>query len=988
MELTLSLFVVFAEAAFPPAGVGELPELPGATVAATVADLDRLLTPKHILVWRHGSTFPNDAWPAVRRHLEAGGSLLYIGGEPFNLPVVGQPGARAVLGPNIAIRKFLRLNQCDALEVGGARFDPFDDWAGRLFSHALPNAARVAILEPRLCDTKDFPAEDGSPGSRDAVVRPLAYVRRPADDEGFPCAAAALAIDRLRGRFAGGRWVFWLLSTPPGDAELKALLDEAAREPLDFRIDPTFGCFHAGERPSVTLRCHRPRARERWRSSVRLSVSLPDGTVRDVGVVSLSGAEHAALRVPLDALEPGPGLYRVRADSPELGFASTGFWVFDPVLFASGDELTFDHYTLRRNGKPEPIVGTTVMSQTVHRDFLFEPNAAVWDDTFAELASLKVNLVRTGVWSGFRKITLDPGVVDEAWLRALEAYYLTARRHGIPVVFTFFAFLPEAFGGENPYFDPRGIEGQRAYLAAVASRFAPAKEILWDLINEPSFSSPDHLWKCRPNGDAFEERAFLRWLETRFSPVPTSLPWQDTVRQRWRLLPDAPLTLPTEADFADRTVFEDAQPCRAADYLLFAQEAFTDWAFQMRAAIRDAGSTAAITVGQDEGGLTQRPSPLFHHPAVDFTSMHTWWLNDVLLWDGLAAKAPNKPLLISETGVMNRELLSGEALRSADDAAKLLSRKIGYAFASGAFGVVQWCYDVNPYMASDNEVAIGLRRVDGSYKPEHRVLREFAAFVARNRERFESPPEPEVAVVIPTADVFSPRDHASAGAQRAVAALTAELGIAVRLVPDARAAADLGNPRAIVLPACRGISDDAWSALLAAGRGGARLICSGWFECDDAGSPAFRLGVAGRPLALAEYGMRFPRATTESGFAAAGAPEHREIDGVRCSHHPVPLEWSHPSAELRFFYDSTLRAGAGAAAVSPDPLQTAAPDGVLARRIRFRDAELLTLINETSQPLAVRIGRDESVLVPPGECRMCLVDAATHALLDRSHPEE
>jgi hypothetical protein len=25
------------------------------------------------------------------------------------------------------------------------------------------------------------------------------------------------------------------------------------------------------------------------------------------------------------------------------------------------------------------------MSASVHRDFLFEPNAAVWDDTFAEL---------------------------------------------------------------------------------------------------------------------------------------------------------------------------------------------------------------------------------------------------------------------------------------------------------------------------------------------------------------------------------------------------------------------------------------------------------------------------------------------------------------------------------------------------------------------------------------------------------------------------
>ena len=88
------------------------------------------------------------------------------------------------------------------------------------------------------------------------------------------------------------------------------------------------------------------------------------------------------------------------------------------------------------------------MSRTVHRRFLDEPDAAVWDDTFAELASLGVGLVRTGIWSGWGRIVDGSGTVDETWLRALEGYYLTARRHGIPVLFTFFAFMPP--GGANP----------------------------------------------------------------------------------------------------------------------------------------------------------------------------------------------------------------------------------------------------------------------------------------------------------------------------------------------------------------------------------------------------------------------------------------------------------------------------------------------------------------------------------------------------------
>ena len=158
-------------------------------------------------------------------------------------------------------------------------------------------------------------------------------------------------------------------------------------------------------------------------------------------------------------LESRPGLYRITATAQGLQATTTGFWVFDPQLFASGDTLVVDHYTLLRNGRPEPVVGTSLMSGAIRAEFLFEPNAGVWDDTFADLATLKINLVRTGVWSGWRKIAAEPGAVDEAWLRALEAFYLTARKHGIPVLFTFFAFLPESFGGENAYLDPAGGGG-------------------------------------------------------------------------------------------------------------------------------------------------------------------------------------------------------------------------------------------------------------------------------------------------------------------------------------------------------------------------------------------------------------------------------------------------------------------------------------------------------------------------------------------------
>jgi hypothetical protein len=91
------------------------------------------------------------------------------------------------------------------------------------------------------------------------------------------------------------------------------------------------------------------------------------------------------------------------------------------------------------------------------------------------------------------------------------------------------------------------------------------------------------------------------------------------------------------------------------DYEMFAQESFAGWVRAMGDGIRDAGSRQLITVGQDEGGFVDRLSPAYFSPYVDFTTNHSWWQNDSILWDSLVAKQPGKAMLIQETG-LQREL--------------------------------------------------------------------------------------------------------------------------------------------------------------------------------------------------------------------------------------------------------------------------------------------------------------------------------------------
>jgi len=893
MNTLMSVLVIFAEPGFPAVDVATPFAIDAAFVCESVEQLENALQPDRVLVWRHGAACPSDAWPALRRFLENGGSMLYLGGEPFTRPVIGPPGRRVVQPRSLAMLKALRLNQCSHLDVGGARLRAVNAQSAADANRTLSPDAWCAILQPRLTNASTAQLTSGAQGPPDALIRPLWHVLCADGDERFPCAAAAYAIDHCRGAWAGGRWTFWLASDPPDPAQRDQLIRAAASQPVDFRAIPTFACYRPGETPAVKLRLHRPRAAARSRLQVRLDWTAPNGETGRIDHVELTGGRHATQQITLPAMST-PGLYHVRVSGGDLPIAETGFWIFDRDLFTSGKPIDMGRTWFRRAGRPMPIVGTTVMSRSVHRDFLFEPNPLEWDATFEELAALNINCVRTGVWYDWNRIAQPSGQVDEAWLRALEAYYLTARRHDIPVVFTFFAFLPEAFGGENPYLDPRAVNAQRAFLATVATRFADARHIIWDLINEPSFSSPDHLWKCRPNGDDHEQRAFRNWLEQRFQPLAGAPgTWEDVVRARWRIAPDVEIDLPQFEDFAGAHVFEHRRPYRAMDYIHFAQDAFADWAAQMTAALREAGSHAAITVGQDEGGLLQRPHPLMHHHMLDFTSMHTWWFNDHLLWDAIAARAADKPLLVSETGVMLRERLDGAAHRDADANARLLSRKLANAFAAGATGVVQWCYHVNPYMPSDNEVAIGLVRPDGSYKPEHAVLRRYAAFFHRNAKHLADLPPADVVVVIPSHLAWTGRDLATPATQRAIETLTTRLGLNVRAVPEYRVEQDLGLPKMIVLPACGGLSEPAWQRITSVGRHGALIVASGSIESDDAGLPASRLGLNAAPLHSVELVASQKTKTNvapASTQGSAGVSPAYSVDGTGVS--PAPTQGS------------------------------------------------------------------------------------------------
>jgi hypothetical protein len=1055
---------IFFDSAFPSidAPAPDLAALRAALAAFDVAALDSSALQAaldagraDVLVLPYGSAFPQDSWPAIDRFLSGGGRFVNLGGVPFGAPVMRERGTWRRASRTTSYFKQLGIVQAFPVAAANLTFRAAEqtDEASQSLA-ADVRAQRIVELIVRFAATKSFPHEDGSDGPREACLVPLVHGF---GAQALPVAAPFVQIDRLEGRFAGGRWLLATGDLGVSPRSAAALVARAAEGAAELRVQPRYAGFHPGEPIELTVSLRRPLAGAAAQADPpRADIQASDSAGRTIASLSVPLAvagsiASAQVTLPIESAAMARGLYRLRASFEEqvgqvgqvgrVGFATSGFWIYDETMVRGGRALTAGRDYFARDGVPVPISGTTYMASDVHRRFLLEPNPWAWQRDFASMAQAGVNMVRTGIWTAWSEHSLSDGQPTEAMLRALAVFLLTARQHDIPIVFTFFAFVPPAWGGGNPYFDPRALDAQKRFAGTIAARLAGANDIVWDLINEPSFSSAQRLWQCRPNYDADEQAAWEAWLRDHV-PAGDGHEREALLHERWNAVAGEGLALPALRDFRDANLLGLTRPNKAADYRRFAQDAFSSWVRGVSAAIRANGNRGQlITVGQDEGGAGERPNPLLFGDAVDFTGTHTWWNNDALLWDGLVSKRADRPALVEETGLMTHERPDGTAWRSEEDARNLLERKIALAVASGAAGFVQWLWNTNVYMPLDNEAGIGFLRADGTAKPEIEPFVRAASFLRAHRERFAGRALEDVAVIVPQSHVFSIRDQATAATQRAVRSLEYDLRVPVRIINE-YATADLRRgARLLVLPSARILTESAWIALLAAVEGGSTLIVTGPIDRDEYERPVSRLASLGihadaRPVAP-ENRLRVD-ATTEirvpfrggklerleravvNGGAPARVQRLRRGKGkiIWC---PLPVELSDDDRAPSAVYRAALRVAGIRPAITVTPARdhssrrrpasmsagqggrgpqrgsrvgvpfNLASQGILVRPLRFADSILLVVVNETNADADLRVRVDAivrpvRVRVAAERATIVLVDKRTGAVIGTTQP--
>jgi Cellulase (glycosyl hydrolase family 5) len=913
-----------------------------------------------LLITPFGSAFPKRAWPALLKYLRGGGNWFNIGGVPLSRPVVADgPGWRAE-SHQTAYHKQLGITH--SFPVKDSRTDGLV-------------TEEVYELYVKLSSTNSEPDEAGSDGPREGYVEALITG---SDRDGRAVAAPVIQIDRMEAEFAGGRWVFANFSGSATREHIRAWAMKAAQGASRIEVRSNFACYRQGEIPSLTARVSRPKGELDKLLGGQCRIEVRDGSGRIISqpsvALNVEGASAAGSH-SLSNIDFSPGFYTIKASVPfkstidgspnDLSYNS-GFWFYDEKTITNGKPLTVDKHFFYRDGEVFPVTGATYMASDVHRRFLFDPNPLVWDRDFRLMKQAGVNMVRTGIWTGWKKYMPTVGKVHEGVLRAFDAFLLTAHKHDIPVIFTFFAFLPETWGGLNAYLDPRAVKAQQEFISAFTKRYPRVDDVMWDFINEPSFCSPKYLWNCRPNYDEHEKAAWKQWLKDRY-PARNEEELVSHLQQLWRTTSADPFDLPQLKDFDSVHLIDDRQPLKTLDYRLFAQDMFIRWTRQMTEAVRINGNPKQlITVGQDEAGLGDSPNIQFFAKEIDFTSLHNWWANDDLVWDSVLAKAPSKLSLMEETGVMFYEKAdAARPWRSEQDVSNLLERKMALSIGADGAGFIEWVWNTNPYMNSTNEVGIGFHRIDGTAKPELQPFLAIAKFMGQHgkllRERRAEP----VAMVIPHSQMFSPRSFAHEATRRCVRAMYYHCGVPLQAVSEYTIADYSLNAKLIIVPSPFVLTQKCWDALLAAARGGAVVAISGVIDADDHALPVERSKLFGvttqiEPVSQSEaitigsqvYTIRYEgekmQRIEKSVFPKPLVQTHGTGKIIWC---PLPLEVGDSMTALVAFYKLAL----AQAGVSPVFTATPHSPSVLVLPSLFRDVALYTFVSEIDRDVTMQI---------------------------------
>jgi hypothetical protein len=960
--------------------------IPGEIRFADIATLrsGEILKDTTLLVLPYGSAFPAEAWPSVQAYLHRGGNLLVIGGQPLRVPVFTDSGGKFTpQDPQDSYARAIGLRHSYAVPLQSSPLD-FHWRHGYDFLPALQvHVQKVFAQEGRLQGLGYLDEADGT-----HAASPIIFMDHPPFGPQPANRMVALPFLPAPGYF----------SSPDGLRLIHVAASYANAGATNLQIEAKYNTLRSSEAPELTAHLRRTPSTSAGSISVELRQS---GKLLEQAELS---AAPLAIDIPVPFHKPLPlGTYTVTAiwkpaaAAVPQEFAENGFEVQDFGGLESGEALGVNGDFLTLGGKPFFPVGANYFTTEENGWDLSGPrNAAVWETDFADMERHGVNCVRTGVWMNIAKF-IDPatGAANERFLRNLEAFLTAAHRHHIVVNFTFFAFTPRvleqgrpaptdpnAVPPRNPYLNQDVLKLEKGYIASIVNRFGKLPWLSYDLINEPSFSNPANTFHGNyPNGDADELAAWQLWLQKRYATL-------DALAGVWRTTPteladwhSIPLPKPADLNFGR---YGNERQVRAFDYNLFAQDIFAGWVRTLVGVIRDTGSHQLINVGQDEGGVSDRVLNQFYATAgVSFTTNHTYWQDDALLWDSVVAKRPGMPNITGETGYQPAWNADGSWRYDELTGAAIEERKWALGFAAGSSGAMQWDWAREP--------DFGIQRSDGSAKIWEPMMRKLGDFARQAAPYATGLTLPEVAIILPQSLQFSTRNAESLKAQQTAVRVLYQYNRTEAYAVGEFQIDTLGKPKLILLPSAYGLSGAAWAAIERQVRAGATLLASGPFSADEHLHLTQREKLLGlettfSPLQLRDEVLKTPVGNLPlhyDGQATTMLDRDTLPNGVNFTERPLgkgkilfstlPLELNGDLNSIAKVYDFALKS----AHINPTYATTTTNPGILICPTRLPHATLYVLTSETESTMVSftdkRSGRSFSGLLNAGRAALLMV---------------
>ncbi len=498
------------------------------------------------------------------------------------------------------------------------------------------------------------------------------------------------------------------------------------------------------------------------------------------------------------------------------------------------DESVSTDYCLV-DGHITAILGTTYFVTDVYRECFYNMNTWLCNKEMAQLAELGFNVLRSGNWTYISEFYEEDGCISTRGIRALQAYFILAARHGFTVQFALGNVMLNQWDTSlSPLHNKAMREKCMTYVSSFAKSFCSYPNVTLDIVNEPSYSIKGAWSPGKPSDEPGELIRYREWLREKYEDNLQAL------RNAWgesssTLKTFEDITMPDPVLFS-RRLYRTEQRYNytpVADFFSFARDEFLTWTAEVRANIKKYAPDMTVIMGRDETLRIPAQQDEILAGNIDMVCWHQWHSNADIIYEYLMNKVRGKLCVAQELGMYKYDDICAGKRHTDEEMADKLIRKLLYSFGN----FVQWQAHDDPFMFELSENSLGLYRADMSPTPSVKATKDLIAVEKKMQHLMQgrNNDKTKILTVYNTSYYFSV-DHplAQQGIRNHILALYYHMKELADFLPEhlfhRKNANAIGNPMLIIMPGMQTLRQEVWQELLDYVRNGAVLFISGCID--------------------------------------------------------------------------------------------------------------------------------------------------------------